>query len=211
MPVIVYKSMDVSVVWVQARTIRCQGCKERFVYIASGSTTARTTGLPIFSSDEGMREEISKQIQKACEAIQFKPRQGEALCPHCKRYQSWMVSANRQSRGGWGFGCGGALGAVAGGALYFYIGERTAPWWLWIAGAVLFAAAGVAYGLKTALAEGPHPQLSDARGMKEPEFDEFVIAAQEKELEPTLAWWAMIGGKFEDKVPVIPLKPYEDE
>lgn len=61
MPVIVYKTLELKVLYVQARRILCEYCRQPFTYVVGERKTFNVTGIPIVSSDEGMQSEATKK------------------------------------------------------------------------------------------------------------------------------------------------------
>jgi hypothetical protein len=43
MPMIVYKTMDLNVLWAQTRRLACESCRQPFVMVHADSFTAQTT------------------------------------------------------------------------------------------------------------------------------------------------------------------------
>lgn len=205
MPVIVYKTMEVHAVWVQLRRIACDGCLRAFNYLAIGTTSGNTTGVPLLSSDEGMREAVRTQIDRNCKRAAATPRQGEALCPHCQRYQGWMVSRSRRRAWGWGLGLGVLASAVA--AVIAWASDAGSALTLGLA--VVGPALGSLWGHWRSLAPGPHEGMTDGRAATDEDLKGFLAMCEEKGFEPALAWFAHIGGQFQERVPVIPLPSWD--
>lgn len=215
MPVIVYKTLEVTAIYAQVRRIACEACSQPYVYLAVGTQKTQTTGLPLVSSDEGMRKTVSDQLQKTLEKVGRQRRLGEGMCPHCQRYQPWMVRWSRL--GGLTKGCLlGALGGAIGG-LVLAIGltatdmirSRSFGSAL-VAGVVIGVVGGLALGWRKALSSQPYEGMEDPRAMTVDRFEAFLGMCKDKDYEPTLAWYAMSGGKFDPKFPVIPLPAYEE-
>ncbi len=216
MPIIAYKTMNITAVWVQVRQIRCEGCKNSFRYLAIGTRNVATTGLPIVSSDEGMRGQLGKALQKALDKVAKKKNQGEGMCPHCQRYQGWMVSKSRlkhYGKGlGWGVAIGGGLaifvplilGMLISGALGSVVTVAAAVG-LPVLGLVL----GGIWAFRKTISVGPHTGQVDRRAMKDAEHNDFMKMCRENDYQPALAWYASIGGQFQEKVPVIPLADFQ--
>ncbi len=163
-----------------------------------------------------MRQQVGKTLEKALGKVAKKKKQGEAMCPHCQRYQGWMVTGSRlrnYGKGlGWGVAIGGALaifapllvGAMVGGGL----GQI-----LMVACVVglptLGLALGALWGWKKSISGGQHTGQVDRRAMKDGEHNDFMKMCRENDYQPALAWYASIGGQFDKKVPVIPLQDYQ--
>ena len=88
--------------------------------------------------------------------------------------------------------------------------RRGASTEFYVALALLGGLIGCAIAWAKSLKPGPHVGMEDARAMSEPAFKEFLEMCVKEEYEPALAWFAMIGGQFDEKVPVIPL-PHREE
>jgi hypothetical protein len=210
MPVIAYKTMNLTAVWVQIRKIRCEGCHNGFRYLAIGTRNVQSSGVPLISSDDGMRERVGKQLEKALNKLSKKQRQGEGLCPHCQRYQSWMVRASRLSHYGKGLGVGGVIGALSIIPFVLMGGFGAVANLALMAGLLaLGLLAGAGWGFRKSIRPGPHTGMVDHRAMKDAEFGDFMKMCKDKDYQPALTWYASIGGQFQDKVPVIPLEDYQ--
>ncbi len=111
---LVAKDASFKAVWAQPRRIVCGHCHDAFVYLAMGEISARASVMRGRGSDETLRAQGRKALEKAVTEATGKPRLGAALCPHCHRYQEWMVRASRfQSVGTCAF-VGMLVGALAG-------------------------------------------------------------------------------------------------
>jgi hypothetical protein len=210
MPVIAYKTMTITAICVQIRRILCQHCAHELNYLLIGSAVGHTTGLPLISREARMREVAAARLEKAIEKLTHEDRQGAALCPFCKRYQPWMVSASR--RFWWtrslllGAALGipvGAFGALAVEGLGSGLGAG--------AGAVLGLAIGALVAALRSISVGPHPDLEDGRAMFDEELEAFLEQCTENDYQPALAWYIVLDGTFPEKTLVVPLEPYAEQ
>lgn len=195
MPVIVYKTSTLHLCYVQVRRIQCEFCSNPFCYVWSGTEMVQVTGIPIVSSDESMQKNVQEQAEKSLNAVSKKPKQGEAMCPHCHRYQSWMAWNSHFSEIGCfslvGLGLAGLLGFI--GIVMEFVPRNTEG--LVMIGSLIFGLiVGIAYGKSRSITEGPHPDLEDHRAFKDDEFKGWLAQCMEKELDPFLAWWGTLGG-----------------
>ncbi len=88
MPVIVYKTMTIELFYAQGRRIQCEHCQQPFCYVTGGVQSAQTTGVPIVSSDDGMRQTALNQAISGLRKTAKKRKAGQAMCPHCQCCQS---------------------------------------------------------------------------------------------------------------------------
>lgn len=200
MPVIVYKTLDLSVLYVQARRILCEFCREPFTYVLGDRKTFNVTGIPVVSSDDGMRQQAMKKAADSLAKLSRVKNQGEALCPHCKRYQGWMVSRSMKT----GLGCGFLGGIVVAGLIAILAGI----WFAWST-EVIFgvtavgAVAGVALGKTWSLTSGPHRDQEDQRSLKDSDVPGFLERCQQDGYEPFLFWYLALGNKANEKEALI--------
>ena len=196
MPVIAYKTLTLNILYAQSRRIQCEHCRLPFTYVWGKRDNFQAVGVPLLSSDEGMRDSAMKQAVNALAGVARDRNKGESLCPNCQRYQRWMVSNSRFSK----LGCGGLLGlALAGIAAII-----TASSLDWGAAAILgLVAAGVIIGLalgaRAAKKVGPHPGMSDRSAMKDDEVAPFLQVCQEKGVDPVLFWYVALGNRPGEK------------
>jgi hypothetical protein len=201
MPVIVYKTLNLNVLYVQGRRILCEFCRTPFSYIVGDRKTFNVTGVPIVSSDDGMRKEASKKAAAGLARVAREKNAGQALCPHCKRYQRWMVSHSRMT----GMGCGFLGGIAIAGLLAIFAGS----WFGWgsevmlgltVAGAV----AGIVIGKLASLDVGPH-QKEDQRALRDEDVPGFLQHCSQGGYEPFLFWYLAMGNKAREKEALISL------
>lgn len=190
MPVIVYKTLDLNVLYVQARRILCEYCRQPFTYVLGERKTFNVAGIPIVSSDEGMQSEATKKAASSLAKIAREKNKGVALCPHCKRYQGFMVTHSQMV----GLGCGllGGLGLVGLAAMLASI------WFMWGSEVILGltfggAVLGLALGKMWALDRGPHQQLEDQRALRDDEVPDLLARCQQEGYEPFLYWYLAVG------------------
>lgn len=199
MPVIVYKTMTIELFYAQGRRITCDSCQQPFVYIHGGVETAQTTGVPVVSSDDGMRKTALKQAIKSLRKTAKKEKAGEGLCPHCHCYQGWMVRASHMGN----MGCFFALGAgllTLGPLILNAIFDWTDEWGtMLLGGLVIGGVLGLIIGKITAITVGPHPDEEDARSMTDDEFEDFLGKCDEEDLDAFLLWWITVGNEPGDK------------
>lgn len=202
MPVIVYKTLNLSVLWVQGRRILCEYCREPFTYVHGDRKTFNVTGIPIVSSDDGMRKEAMKKAVTGLAQVARSKNQGQALCPNCKRYQRWMVSHSRTI----GIGCGLLGGAVLAGMIALFAGI----WFAWsaevmvgliLAGAIL----GLVLGKMASLDPGPHRDKQDQRALADRDVPGFLDKCQQGGYEPFLFWYLALGNKANEKEALVSL------
>jgi hypothetical protein len=201
MPVIVYKTLDLHVLYVQARRILCEFCREPFTYVLGDRKTFNVTGVPIVSSDDGMRKEAMKKAAAGLTKVARSKNAGQALCPHCKRYQTWMVSQSRMTA----MGCGFLGGIVLAGLLAIFAGI----WFQWSSEVMLVvtvagAAAGLGIGKVQSLDTGPHLE-EDQRSLRDQDVPGLLARCLQGGYEPLLFWYLALGNKAKEKEALISL------
>jgi hypothetical protein len=209
MPVIVYKTMQVTAIYAQIRHITCEWCAQAYTYLAVGTHTSQTVGLPVVSSDEGMREEVGRHLSRALEGVGKRPRLGRGMCPHCQRYQGWMVRDSFHSLLPRGLFVGALVGGIASIGLAiaymmwstYAMGVSNAA----LLGVFLGCAGGFGWAWMKSLSHAPYVGMYDSRAMKPTDFTAFVAECKQREFEPSLAWYSMSGGSFDPNYPVAPL------
>ena len=204
MPVIVYKTMTIELFYAQGRRVICEQCQNPFCYIAGGVESAQTTGVPIVSSDEGMRDSALRQAIAGLRKTAKKRNVGEAMCPHCQCYQGWMVSNSLFSNLGCFFLLGVILLGVASAilnAFFEFGGWITVVGWSVVAGAII----GLVIGKFMAITAGPHQGEEDARAMTDDQFREFMAQCDEHDADAFLAWWITMGNEPGEKQAVVSL------
>ncbi|MBL8810128.1 MAG: hypothetical protein JNM43_08130 [Planctomycetaceae bacterium] len=193
MPVIVYKTMTIELFYAQGRRIECDNCGQPFCYIHGGVESAQVTGLPLISGDDSMRRDALRQAVVGLKKTAKKAKVGEAICPHCKCYQNWMVSSSRNRE----MGCFGVLGLLFFGILpgifaaIYNKQDLTMP--LFIGGSLVGLVAGIMFGRSRALNRGPHEDKQDDRSMTDQDFEKFLQKCESQEYDPFLYWWITLG------------------
>jgi hypothetical protein len=202
MPVIVYKTLDLNVLYVQGRRILCEFCREPFTYVLGDRKTFNVTGIPVVSNDDGMRAQAMKKAADALAKVSRSKYQGEALCPNCKRYQGWMVSRSMRT----GLGCGFLGGVAVAGLVAILAGI----WFAWstevifgvtVAGAI----AGVALGKMWSLTTGPHREKDDQRALRDGDVPGFLERCRQDGYEPFLFWYLALGNKANEQEALVSL------
>jgi hypothetical protein len=193
MPIIVYKTMSLTVCHAQVRRIACDHCSHPFCYVISDSTSIEVTGLPVVSSDEGMRQQVARQAESQLQNIATKSQRGQARCPHCQRYPSWMVTQSLL----WNL-IGWALGGLVAGGLLLMMLNAIFKWnrshtTLAIAGAMAGCGLGLLLGKWLALKTGAYEQ-ADSRSSSDEAFLAFVNQAVQQDQDPILLWHVQTGG-----------------
>lgn len=201
MPIIVYKTLDLNVLYVQARRILCEFCRQPFTYVHGDRKTFNVSGVPIVSSDDGMRKEAMKKASAGLAKVARSKNSGQALCPHCKRYQKWMVFQSRMT----GLGCG-FLGGIALGGL---VAILSGIWFQWSSEVLLGvtaagAVAGLAIGKLRSIEIGPHHK-EDQRSLRDDEVPGFLDRCLKGGYEPFLYWYLALGNKAKEKEALISL------
>jgi hypothetical protein len=202
MPVIVYKTLTVNIQYAQARRIRCEHCRQPFTYVWGDSQEFKATGVPLISSDEGMRKSAMKQATAALAKVAKSPNKGLSMCPHCRCYQSWMVRKSRLT----GLGCGFLAGLVLAGIVAMVAGI----WFSWgsalVVGVIAAGAvAGLALGAQMAVSKGPHPDKKDESAMTDADVPSMLKTCQEKNADFVLLWYLALGNKVKDKQALVSL------
>jgi hypothetical protein len=206
MPVIVYKTLTLNIQYAQGRRILCEHCRQPFTYVWGAEQEFKATGVPLISSDEGMRKSAMKQAANALSNIAKTPNKGESMCPNCKRYQGWMVRKSWFSM----LGCGLAAGLILAGIVAVAAGI----WFNWGATAItgvliLGTVVGLGLGGAVATRTGPHPDKTDESAMKDAEVPPFLQTCQEKGADPVLVWYLALGNKPAEKQAFISLGVYD--
>jgi hypothetical protein len=202
MPVIVYKTLDLNILYVQGRRILCEFCRQPFTYVLGDRKTFNVTGVPIVSNDEGMKKDAMKKAASGLAKIARSKNQGQALCPHCKRYQGWMV---RQSKTV-GLGCGFLGGLAVAGLVAILAGI----WLEWGEGLIFGITGagsllGVVSGHFWSLDSGPHREKEDQRAIKDDEVPGLLDRCLKDGYEPFLFWYLTLGNKTNEKEALVSL------
>lgn len=196
MPVIVYKTLTLNIQYAQARRIVCEYCRQPFTYVWGAKQEFKTTGVPLLSSAEGMRKSAMKMAANALANVAKTPNKGESMCPHCKRYQSWMVRKSWMNS----LGCGFLAGAVLAGIVAIGAGIWLA-WGNGVLGAIVVTGtiAGLVLGSMVAKRTGPHPDKTDDSALKDADVPPLLQKCQEKSVDPILLWYVALGNKPAEK------------
>ena len=187
-------------VWAQVRQESCESCHQPFYFLAQGKHEGTATGVPLFSADASMREDVAGQIQQAFEKVARQPECGLAPCPHCGKYQGWMAFKDGLKRFGWATLIGGILGAVIGmifSSLFFFAGVMVVAWLI---------ANHVRAKNSDQTQQIERLDVPYCASMTESEFAAYLLDCDAADRDPTLLWYLAQGGEFDEKVPVIPLE-----
>lgn len=201
MPVIVYKTLDLNIHYVQGRRILCEHCRQPFTYVTGETKKFQATGIPLVSSDEGMRKSAMKSAAKSLSKISQQDKKGSALCPNCLRYQKWMVRHSQAV----GLGCGflGGLGiSWFGGFMVLALmgwSESLLPA-LMVGGTIL----GLVLGKVLSLSGGQHSE-ADPAALKDEQVPELLAHCEKEQLDPILYWYLSIGNKVKDNEALVSL------
>ena len=182
------KTMTAKVTWAQVRRIRCESCREPFVFLHHALEKFESYGVPVLSSNEGMNEGISKKARKRLTRLAASPRLGAAVCPHCGRYQKWMILWSRVHSltvwGGAAFAFAAFFGLVA--AIKHQPGDG-------ILGPVLTFLAimgvGIGIGWARSLAPGVRRDRKDPHSIRDEEFHELLVHCRRIDGDPVTEWF----------------------
>jgi hypothetical protein len=188
----VYKTLELNVHHVQARRILCEHCRQPFSYVWGSQETFKVAGVPILSSDEGMRKSALKKATAALAEVARRPNQGTGLCPHCKRYQVFMVKAGRLTGMGCGLLAGLALGAIVAFGLGYWL-SWSIPVSLGLTAAV--AVGGIAVGRSMVQTVGPHTSQAATGSLRDDEVPALIAQCAEKQHDPILYWYVSSGNE----------------
>ncbi len=124
------------------------------------------------------------------------------MCPHCHRYQGWMVRKSHVSS----IGCLAFLGpfVLAGiPALLNLFFDWTTNNNIWYGLAILGFVLGAILGKLAATTSGPHPDQEDGRCMTDEQLAQHIEHCKTEDYEPFLLWHFSLGNKPGDKeIPV---------
>jgi hypothetical protein len=190
MPIIVYKSLDLNLIYAQAFRILCERCSVPFTYVFGERQSYTVNGIPVLSSSDAMRKSAVKKAFDSLARIAKRKNRGRALCPHCKCYQRSMVRKAQQTTVSL-CGMGGLLlGAV--GALALLFNTTAGGWLAWavLAGGVV---AGLMAGRSLAIKTGPHPQREDKNAMRDEEIQGWLATCAANRSDPVLSWYLVLG------------------
>lgn len=204
--VVVYKTATLKAVWVQIRSLRCELCGERFRYLAQGYLTVSTAGLPIIHRDDEMKATVLRHLERDLASIAKRDRAGQAACPHCGRYQAWMVADLRKTALLVGLIAGPALGCLLGGiwsaGVMLASDGRRSSMGAVIAGTLI----GLALGYWGAKRYVPGPPAPDRRAMRDEEFERLASSCRSLRQDCALAWYGSLGNTLGATDPVFPLE-----
>jgi hypothetical protein len=226
-----YKTVSLFQAWAQMRQISCESCRESFVYLASGAASARVAGLPLLSSTEGMHKKAEDILQRDLTKRALKPRQGWALCPHCQRYQSWMVRRRNAARLVLGLVVGLVLGGIGAAVLLWTAPFELRPkngieaFWnridkkeplvpIWLPAVfppVLAIASGLFWARRGKATIGPHLGEGDRVSMTVAAFQEFLLATESAGEDATVVWWRRMGDAVREGAAVAALAPLSED
>ncbi len=202
------KAAHVTAVWAQARRVVCRHCDEPFVYLATGETKSVAGGVEHLSSDAALEERAGDLLELGLWQVKKRPFLGEALCPHCKRLQPWMVSKARWIKLVSGVGLGVLLGlglgisaavntldAPANAKLGAVISSASAETALRLfapigVGVVL----GVLYAILTTTSTKSFGRTVDARATTDDGYAELEETCERVGVDPAEVWFQHLGG-----------------
>lgn len=213
MHVSIKQIVRITALWIQVRRIDCELCAKPFRYLASDSRKEEdSVPWPASAAEiELLARKVGHRLEEQLFLTGRAKREGVARCPHCKRYQPWMVSRSRShwlSLGaGVGFFAGTFLGVVS---MFALESAHSLP-----VGLPLFAgssgiAAGLAYGWRRSLKSGPSSEARDLRSMDDAEYAAFVERGKTTGRDPTVAWHSLLGVTTRKGVVVVPLATRDD-
>jgi len=115
-------------------------------------------------------------------------RRGIGLCPHCHRFQRFMVANSRGRRGIWGLVPGAVAGIIVGGTVSSRLAIAQASEIGLGAGLATIVAVVMGIAL-TGLRRGPHPYRLAPESLTDGEIDERLAAPRVAEgADPVLLW-----------------------
>jgi hypothetical protein len=185
------RTLTLDVCHVQGRRIRCGWCEQPFTYVLEGRKKHESYGVALVSTDEALQRGALEKARKALVKIGGAPDQGEARCPHCSRYQAWMLRRSRIAKTTkWGlwFGIPPALWFLI---KYLFSVRGTPLSSLLVPGAacLLLAGVGVGIGRLRSLPSAPVRDGADPRAATDDEVrDLLTLAAREGE-DPLHRWY----------------------
>jgi hypothetical protein len=201
MPVIVYKTLDLNIHYVQARRILCEHCRLPYTYVFGESKKFQATGVPLVSSDEGMRASAMKSAAKSLSKIAQQDKKGSGMCPNCRRFQKWMVRHSQAV----GLGCGflGGLGVS------WFGGFMVLAWMGWsenlLPGIMVGGTAlGLGLGKVLSLSSGQHNE-ADPASMKDDQVPGFLAKCEKEQVDPILYWYLALGNEAKDNEALVSL------
>ncbi len=187
MPMIVYKTLDLDVYWVQSRRLKCDNCMNPFVLIHHDTFNISTTGVPLVSNDEKMRDKVLRQARGKLRSLARENEVGHAACPHCGHYQKWMISSSYLGSITCFSIATPVLVGVAGGIWsWFSTNPNALMITLIAAGCGLLV--GATLGFLWARSDCKPQSERDEKSMTDEEFTEMVQKAEAEEADHALAW-----------------------
>lgn len=195
MPAIAWKEMTLPIAFAQGRRIRCQHCDQTFHYLACGVKLINVAGLPLLSSDKAMREALVDKAVSTVKIMAKGRRLGEAACPHCGRFQNWMVRRVKLLRAGVAALIGSFVGAF-GGCMVWMSGRSLDTGIAMLqmtVGATLgaFVAACVGWLLP---ARRRQERGADAQSATDEAFGRRLLEWDRAGADPWLSWFVSAGG-----------------
>ncbi|HEU4394413.1 MAG TPA: hypothetical protein VFS92_02540 [Planctomycetota bacterium] len=100
------RSAEQQVMVLQGRRVACAHCKGRYTYLARETHKVSSSGVVLLASDEKLTDAMNRAARKFVLKQDRRARWGAGMCPHCRRWQGWMVRSSRLLPSfAWGFGC----------------------------------------------------------------------------------------------------------
>lgn len=188
------KKARFTAMWAQPRRIRCACCHDVFVYLAVDTLSVEAWTFRGEGSDQRLLVEGRLKLSAEVERVEQTSGLGLALCPHCHRYQQWMVGQARWASVCVGLFVGAVVGLCSAVMHEFWRLSSSAPFDLLFAACatVLGVAGGAALGYLWALALGPGtgPQSREDRGARtESEWSAFAS----QHAVPAAVWFEELG------------------
>ena len=183
------KEMWIKVHHVQARRIRCGSCEKPFVCLVEGDAKVAVTGIPLVSSDEGMRADLARKAEKELRSLDGKRWRERGLCPHCRRYQPWMIRRSRwRLMPLWGLALFGA--AIFPGSLVALLLPSTKAFAALRLGVLALSPfAGLYVGWRKALPDGVQQGREDPASISDDDFWSLLKHCQRSDREPVAEWF----------------------
>jgi len=188
MPVIVLKKLTLTVTHFQGRRIVCDACGSPFTYLARGEVEGKDLGLPVLSSDERMAMRALPEALDRLVTVARAEKRGVGLCPHCRRYQQFMVANSRGRRGLIGLPVGLVLAMVLFAVLDANL-EAELPGEIHLAIGIAVTVAVSLVAAATGLRRGPHDDSLAPESLTDGELDRLLEDPRIREgADPVLLW-----------------------
>ena len=71
-------TMTIELFYAQGRRIECDSCQQPFVYIHGGGESAQTTGVPVVSNDDKMRDNALRQAIRSLNKLRRNSKSAKA-------------------------------------------------------------------------------------------------------------------------------------